>query len=340
MNKPDYVPDDGMLDELATEWLIERESGFSKERAAAFAAWRQNPSHRAAIERIEKTMALLGEMPAIEREIEARYKIRDARKVKSSRGSLVWCCWASVAAAALAFGFYLQPKPVFVHPAGERFLADQQSQRCLVLQDGTVLDLNIGSEVRVAFTEGQRLVVLEKGQAHFQVAHNPARPFLVLAGSVTVKAVGTAFDVRLTEDVVDVVVVEGKVAIDRESGTSREHSDAVKPQVKAGERAQVQRGLPATLPRVEKVDAPALRILEWRSQRAAFSDVPLRDVVARYNLRNHIQLVIEDTSLAERKIGGLLALDQVEEFVRLLEQGGDVAVDRSENGKIRLRKGH
>jgi transmembrane sensor len=211
----------------------------------------------------------------------------------------------------------------------------------LVLPDGTVMDINTGSDVAVRFTAKERLVTLNQGEAHFQVVHDTARPFIVVAGGVSVRAVGTAFDVRLGAEAVDVLVVEGKIELGRRAAIARDEAstDLSPPLIHAGERAQMSRLSQAVALTIDRLDAPAIRArLTWQNPMTSFTDVPLRDVVVRFNGCNAIQLVLEDSVLRERKIGGKIALDRVDDFVRLLEQDGDVVADRATPGRITLRR--
>lgn len=86
-----------------------------------------------------------------------------------------------------------------------------------VLEDGSVVELKDDAELALAFTDGVRRVILRRGEAHFAVAKNPNRPFVVEAGGIEVRAVGTAFAVRHRARAIEVVVTEGRVAVE-ESG--------------------------------------------------------------------------------------------------------------------------
>jgi len=337
------VPDEDQLDEAAAEWLFERESSFTPERARAFAAWCEvELRHAAAVRRVEHTLQLLDEMPAVRAPLEARLaSSRTELEPERTRSapSLAWFIRLGGVAAALAVGlaiwWKLSPRP----QPEQLYTADTMAERSLSLPDNSVIDLNTGSEVSVQFTPQERRVILRKGEAHFQVAHNVARPFIVTAGDVSVRAVGTAFDVRLANEAVAVAVVEGKVELARNSRPIGPVVAGTRPLLMAGEMARVarnDRGLP---PQIEHMDAAAMRaLLTWKNPMTSFTDVPLRDVVTRFNRRNTTQLVLEDPQLGERKIGGVIALDQVDAFVRLLEQDGDIVAERKVAGRIDLHR--
>ena len=91
-------------------------------------------------------------------------------------------------------------------------------------------------------------------------------------------------------------------------------------------------------PVVEKISPEIVRAaLAWQERKLVFADTPLREVVAQFNRRNRLQLVIADAVLAERPVGGTFAADNAEGFVRLLESSGAVAVERRGEFEIALR---
>ena len=99
-----------------------------------------------------------------------------------------------------------------------RYLAGRESTqvgevRRLTLDDGSALALNTSSVLQVKFAADERRIVLRQGEASFQVAHDEDRPFVVQAGDVSVRAVGTAFSVRMRQQELEVVVTEGVVEV-------------------------------------------------------------------------------------------------------------------------------
>ena len=225
----------------------------------------------------------------------------------------------------------------------QRYVTAAARQQQIALKDGSVLNLNVSSEVSVRLTENERRVTLASGQAHFAVAHDTARPFIVTAAGVSVRAVGTAFSVRVGDAGVEVLVTEGKVEVTRGSASAGAGGAvsglAVPPQWVAGQRALIApEGAVANAP-IERVPAEILSAaVRWHSQVMTFSDLPLREAVVLFNRRNDTQLVLADDKLGGQKIGGTFAADQVEAFVRLLEKDGDVVVERRGAREIALRR--
>jgi transmembrane sensor len=221
------------------------------------------------------------------------------------------------------------------------FVNDTVAPQRLALRDGSTVHLDARSALRVDFSGSDRRVHLEAGQAHFEVAHDAAHPFIATAGGVAVRAIGTAFSVRLAATAVEVLVEEGRVEVAPATPPAANASApaASAPQLGAGERAVVARADMAAPPQIEKVEAPELReALAWHRRTVVLADVPLAEVIARFNRRNAVQLVLADDALRDRRLGGVLALDQVEAFVALLERGGDIVAERRGPDEIVLRR--
>ncbi|HLP26553.1 MAG TPA: FecR domain-containing protein, partial [Acidobacteriota bacterium] len=192
----------------------------------------------------------------------------------------------------------------------------------------------------------ERRIELLRGEAHFDVAKNPARPFIVAANHVAVRAVGTAFNVRLRDDAVDVLVTEGKVQVnDTVKGASllpAAPDRAGAPLLVQGERVRVslvtetEKSAPPVVAISEVAAVEMRRALAWQERRLEFEDLPLTDVVAEFNRYNQTKLVIADPALHAKRFSGTFRADAYEPFVRLLEENFGVATERNAHG-IELR---
>lgn len=355
MSAPDPMQSDDALDDEAAAWLCERDEGFEPARALAFAAWRdRDPRHAAAVARVERAMALLDEMPMVREPLEARIASsnatftsgRDRRIIRFSRRA--WCTWL---AAACVVGFVAWWAGPLRAPMDERYATDAGVQRRVELRDGSVVDLNTGSEVRVQFKASERRVTLTRGEAYFAVARDAVRPFVVTAGGVSVRAIGTAFNVRLASTEVAVLVTEGKVAVEHVavpvfSGTREAAQPVQRPRtppavltVNEHTVIPIAKAKSDTIMLVERITQDRTReVLAWQDRMTQFTDVPLHEMVQRFNRRNALQLVLADAELGARRIGGVVALDQPEAFVRLLEQEGDIAVEPRGKSEMVLRR--
>ncbi len=168
---------------------------------------------------------------------------------------------------------------------------------------------------------------LQEGEVHLTVAKDAARPFVVEVGGVVVRAVGTAFNVRLERDQVDVLVTEGRVQVESSAGAPVS--------VAGGERARIGVNLRPVVS-AERPEAIE-RELAWRAVRLEFEGLPLAAVVTEFNLRNSLQLAIGDAAAGRVKVAGTFQADKPEAFARLLEAGFGIAVERRPAGAWLLR---
>jgi transmembrane sensor len=200
------------------------------------------------------------------------------------------------------------------------------------LPDGSVVELRAGAEVTVDFSGEFRRVALRTGEALFYVAKDPVRPFVVSTAEFDVRAVGTAFVVAKARGEVDVVVTEGRVAVDRTPAASAAISTE-RPEptlVDAGQRARMNLALGAAGPVVAAMTAMEIEArLDWRTPRVVFTDASLADAVAIMNQHSKLRLVIADSALAALPVNGVFRLGNSETMVRLLEDGFDVGAERA-----------
>lgn len=205
------------------------------------------------------------------------------------------------------------------------------------LPDGTLVELKAGSELGVDFGGALRRVALRGGHAHFQVARDAARAFVVEAGGVEFRAVGTAFAVELGEGEVEMLVTEGRVAVGRV--TAAAPAAAPTELVEAGSRAVVDLTLPAAaaLPRITTLSpAESGEKLAWRVPRLELSDTPLAEAIAAINRHVTVPLALGDATLGRVGISGVLRADNIEPLLRMLESNYGIRADRREPGRILL----
>ena len=178
--------------------------------------------------------------------------------------------------------------------------------------------LNTATEVTVQFNERQRNIRLIRGEALFEVAHDTARPFLVHVNDIAVRAVGTAFAVRLEAAQVDVTVTEGIVEVAEPAtapAADQPASAASRPKaqrVAANERVVI---MLARAPEVRPIaPAEADRQLAWREGLVSFDGESLQTAVAEINRHNRRQIVIDDPALAEKPVVGIFRATDLDGF--------------------------
>ncbi len=338
---PSEIPpsDSATLEATATAWLVERDDGFTPQREREFAQWlRADRRHAEAVARLEQTLHVLKGMPEFRGELTTAFRTAAAivpfPRLLSRPRTLRLKRLAWTAAVVLAVGGLLAWTFRSVQPE-LRYATTVAGYQRAQLEDGSTLELNGATRVRVRFSAEERHVQLDAGEANFVVAKDTARPFVVYAGDVSLRAVGTVFNVRHgSNGAVEVIVTEGRVRVSSPHAALFGHEETQL--VSAGERLHVP--LTEGALTVERVTSTSLReALQWQSILAEFADVPLGDAVARFNTRSQVQLIVDDPELASRRIGGTFALDQAEAFVRLLERDGIVVGERRNENEIHLR---
>ena len=332
----------------AAAWLAQRDSGLSNEEAAEFARWRgADGRHEAAVARLETTWAALQALREFrpearvhpDRDLLARPRFSGLARVVPFPARAV--ALALAAALVLAAVWAWRPAPAVrdTMVATPVYATTTGGYQRVTLTDGSVLELNASSEVRVSYAPAERRVRLVRGEAHFTVAKNKARPFIVEAGAVAVRAVGTAFNVRVQSSAIEVLVTEGRVQVEERAPAG---ASATLPTLGAGERLVVssQSALSpaAASVVVEKISDEAMREeLAWQGPRLIFADTPLAQVVVEFNRRNQVQIVLADAELGALTVVGSFRAENVEAFVRLIATG-DIVVERPAADRIVLRK--
>jgi transmembrane sensor len=329
--------DDDAVNATAADWLARRDGGLDAASAAEFARWRDSdPRHAAALHRAQATLHLLARLPetptaaAMLAEVDALCAARP--KVVSF--ATIWRVGFGLAAAACLAVFFWPAKST--DGSNATYATAEGRHRTLNLPDGSTLVLNASSKVAIDFQPNGRHVQLQTGEAHFYVAKDAARPFYVSAGTVTVRAVGTAFNVRRQLDAVEVLVTEGKVQVTRDVPSGGSAAEPVF--LVAGERAFID-GISTDKIAGHQPDASAVPIGAGpRAPRLMFDNTPLSDVVERFNRYSRVQMEIADPDLARRSVGGNFDADNAESFINLLSVAGDVRVERVSETRVLLHK--
>jgi transmembrane sensor len=201
-------------------------------------------------------------------------------------------------------------------------------QRSIVLADGSVVQLNAQSQLRVRFSKNERLVELSRGQALFEVFKDPSRPFVVMSEGAHVKAVGTQFDVHHREQGIVVTVVEGRVAVTPSPAPGPSFAQPL--YLVAGERVTLGSNVP---PRTERANID--NAVAWTHRRLIFDDTPLTEVIEEFNRYNVRRFVIADASLEGFHIRGTFDANKPERLVTFLSQRFDLSVVETQE-EIRL----
>lgn len=339
-----------VIEAQATAWLARCDSGMSDAEKAEFDRWcAADPSHAAAVKEIAALWAAF-DRPAASGQIES---LRDELDALDRRDRRRWMAGGAAAALGAAaclavfFGLQRPPAPQSMADAVAVSAARVVEPERRILPDGSIIDLKHGARIAVVFSDESRVVVLEQGEAHFSVTKDPQRPFIVETAAVAVSAVGTAFAVGLGQNEIEVLVTEGRVRIDSTPPASAARSDlprnnspvmfdaAPAPMVVAGQRAVIMVGSAAFNPTVGSVsEAELTERLSWRLPRLEFSETSVAEAIGMFNRHNQLRLRTIDEAVAAMRITGIFRSDNVEGFVRALEVGLGLRVERRDRELI------
>ncbi|UAL09249.1 FecR family protein [Caulobacter segnis] len=227
-----------------------------------------------------------------------------------------------VAAVGTAIWRYAQDVELYRTRLGER--------REVRLADGSRIHLNTASTVEVSLREDSRRVRLVKGEALFEVAHDPNRPFLVDAGAAKLRAVGTAFNVRIREAVVELTVTEGVVAV-AENVAAVRRVDAQR--VAAGDGAVIRGG--AVAPTVLNPNLLRQRVA-WQDGVIELDGETLSQAVDEFNRYRDRPIIVGDPRLANLRVGGRFEVDEAAKFLTAVEGSFPVQAITANDGSILL----
>jgi transmembrane sensor len=328
--------------EEATAWFIDFNEGeVDQAGREEFNAWlRRSPEHvRAFLQAsafwedagaLGKTRPDLDELIARAKAEQNVYPLElaarepgqsSATEAGSRRVARRWFAAAACVAVTLvgATNWYvLGWAPTYVTEVGE--------QRSFTLEDGSTVELNSRSRLKVHYTQDERSVELLEGQALFSVAKNPARPFVVTTGDTRVRAVGTQFDVYRKHAGTVVTVVEGRVAV-VPTPTVRDRAVPAKPDeilLAAGEQMMIT---PVEVTPPQPVDLSVATA--WTDRKLVFESTPLHEVVEEFNRYNRQQLVIRDPALDDLHVSGVFPSTDSSRMVEFLRQRFGVTMNRS-----------
>lgn len=319
--------------EQASLWIARLDGGPLSEREhAEFQEWiNRSPANRAEIRRLCAFWNELNDLTAL---TEAGAPVRQRSAVRYRiAGALA--ASAALLLLVVSLTFLAVPEP---SQLPDFHAVDIGAQKTVELQDGSVMQLNTGSHAKIEYTDDVRRIRLLNGEAYFDVAHDPDRPFLVEVGGTTVRAVGTAFLVHLRQRDLEVLVTEGVVELFTEQAADTGLADTAAPApqpvaISAGQRA-VRTDDSESLQPVTAQDIQ--RKLAWRDRVLAFFDTPLSEVVSEMSRYTSTTIMISDPELGQLRIGGYFKLGETDALLGALESSFGVRVIRVDDKLVYL----
>ena len=306
----------------AAAWLARLEStGRTEATEAGLRAWLDaDASHRGAFEKAMDLWAILPGAAALRDGGESGAD--PLPRVRGRIGARSLALVASLLIVVLGSGWWLTQQPTgYATAIGE--------QKVATLEDGTRIALNTDTHLSVRYQEAARNVVMDDGEAMFEVARNPERPFVVTAGNKSIIAIGTSFIVRKAGNAVTVTLISGKVRVDTYASPA-----AARPvqstMLTPGERFAAAADAAAMVTPVSSEAATA-----WRRGQVVFNDTPLSSAIAELNRYGGPQIDIADPRLGALTVSGVFATNDTAEFADAVAALHELNVGR-DAGRIRL----
>jgi transmembrane sensor len=221
---------------------------------------------------------------------------------------------------------------------GESLYRTAVGERLAVpLEDGSLLTLNTDTRAVVRYRDGIRGVTLQRGQALFEVAKDASRPFVVTAGGRTVTALGTAFDVRLSDSRFEVTMLEGRVVVAQQpehAPLKYANADLIGIPTELGAGDQLLSTATVKRPVVRKADAR--RVTSWREGQIIFDNDALDYAVDELNRYGRQKLVLSDPRLANLRVSGAFYTRNTGVFIDMLTVHFPVHVKESGDDRVVL----
>lgn len=340
MSKIVDFPSDELRLEAAGEWLmLLDERALTQEEQTDFKHWlnssRQNPVAFEEVARVWGKMEILAGMAELFPlgSLEAEQAMSEIQPAIISR-SVISRSVIGLARAAGVFvlavtSVYLFNQYGFLTEDAldhQRYITDVGETETIDLEDGSIITANTDSELRVSVGEDERRIELTRGEAYFEVAHDPDRPFTVHAGNGYVRAVGTAFSVYNNQGKVEVIVTEGSVEV-----VSSE-SESVYAIYKARDKSVIlESGQIAEYDdRVELYEAvdpeDISRQLFWKQGMLAFEGQSLEEVIAEFSRYTKTDIEIISDDIRDIRVGGYFQSDDLGGMLSALESNFGIKV--------------
>ena len=290
------------LEEAAAWFTRLKQPAVSESSVDEFMAWRRVPANDDAYSEVEARWRQADRVrndPELVRATEAallrpRFAARLREGLRRRALPLALVATAGVAGAAAVFiAVRLQP---------QTYMTDVGARQVVRLDDGSVLHLNTDSRVIVRYRREERRLVLARGEAFFEVAHDPQRPFIVEAGDARVRAVGTKFDVRRAGEATSVTLVEGRVQVGRDARPDR--------WTLTPNQQITLDGAPATLRPADGAD-----VTSWTTGMLRFRQTPLATAVAEVNRYSRTKISLQAPNLIATRVSGVFETGDTPAFV-------------------------
>jgi len=310
--------------EEAAEWLARLGNhSISTKTVREFRDWRDDPANDAAYEEAEAFWEASGEHAA---DPEIMRMTQDAlERGRRRSGWRAWLRGPRLAGVATLASLVVVGSGVLVErELYPTYTTRDVEQKVVRLEDGSRVHLNVDSKVRIDFRGGERRIALTRGEAFFDVTHDPRRPFVVEADGARVRALGTKFDVRRLNGELKITLLQGAVQVTPDAG-------AQPVVLSPNEQVVVGRG-----GALRKTATDAARTTSWTTGRLVFRDTPLAAAVAEVNRYSDRKVELRSRELGARPVSGFFDVGDSESFARGVADLFDLSLTRGPEGAWQL----
>jgi transmembrane sensor len=327
----------------AASWDVRLRSHACTDRdRAAFRAWCDDDTrHREAFDRLQLALGALrqaAEQPQL-RALRERAEVM-TRRSSVRRAFLRASIAAGLVTIVVAIARYYptatsigsnviasSQQVAETHPGKQTYFTDIRERRIVALPDGSSATLNAATRLETVWLPHERRIRLLSGQVLFRVSKDPSRPFVVTVGDRTITALGTAFDVRLDVDKIQVTLLEGRIAVRGIGPAARQPTLELAP----NEQLVAIEGQAPTVHVVNLVQSTA-----WADGQVYFTDKDLTAAVEEMNRYSSQEIIISDPNIARFRVNGMFRAGNQEGFVSALSSYYPIDAHRDNQGRIVL----
>lgn len=335
------------IQEQACLWISRLDRGLTDSEKSALDNWLQeSQSHRNALleaANLWDDMSVLNELSGL---FPRHNTSKEAKATRKLRARAKWSIAAAFLVMTMAVGVVVQQiwldDSQVIASVSEKVETGIGEQKNIVLADGSTLLLNTNSTVTINYSPDARQIVLLKGEAHFEVAHDTSRPFTVTAGNNAVTAVGTAFNMQFVDDnAFELVVTDGKVLVaDRfnpySNGQPLFGSKTITEQgllMFAGEKAVVK----GKVETKENLTANDIEDdLAWQKGMIVFKGEPLEKVLEEIGRYTQVRFSISDDALRKRRVAGYFKVGDINGLLAALKNSFNIEYEKVTDTSIQL----
>lgn len=343
--KPMHPSEEKVLED-ACDWIAKIDRGLSESETSRFQEWLyEKPVH---FTQMLKTAKMWDKMADLERLSDIFPQIQ----VKRKKSTIVWGSLAASLILAFTLTLYNVPD---VFNSNHNVIAVQSIESTyktktgeidtITLPDGSVLVLNTNTIVHMKYTNDVRVLELQQGEIHINVAHEKSRPLSVLANGKMMQAVGTSFNVEVTADLVELIVTEGKVLVENKS-SNQFKADLANHKIKLpqsslavskGEKVDLDTKSTETKAVVKLAPIDIISSLSWQERKLIFRGETLAYVVDEISRYTDLKIELDnDEKLKKTNVVGVFKTGDVNELLVEFKKHFNIAHKKTSDNKIKL----